>query len=118
MIIYDKASSITWPSGRTMTSDELREDPIYKHLFEEPYVLFDGSDGVTTSFIKLSSLKREYGVEEEDQNKALKAIEEEMERRREQAEQEAAQRLDDIAAIHQRLDEQDEALMELASLLG
>lgn len=113
MRIYNQTDTLTFPSGRTLTPAELKEDPIYKQLFTEPYVLQDGFDGVTTSFQKLSQLKQSYNVTESDPEMALELIEAAMKEQAEQAEADAAQRLDDITAINARMDAIENALIEL-----
>lgn len=114
MKLYDNESTLTFPNGKSYTAEELKAHPFYSRLFAEPYVLTYGVGGKVVSFQSLADMKEAYGVTADDPEVALAEIEAEIAKRQE-AEVEQVNMFD---AINQRLDEQDEALMELASLLG
>ena len=63
--LYDKQSSLTFPNGRTATSEELKQSDSYKNLFSMNMVL-DVYDGVVYSYQPLSSYVATYSVEEAD----------------------------------------------------
>ena len=64
--LYDKVSSLTFPNGKTKTADELKNDPQYSLLFSTNCAVDTDDDGVTYSFITISSLRKSFNIESTD----------------------------------------------------
>lgn len=69
--IFDQASDVTTASGKHYTNEELRAEPFYKALFEEPCVAEYNDEGRLLSFSKLEPIKQHYMVDEQDPEIAL-----------------------------------------------
>lgn len=106
--IYDKTSSLTFPNGRTATADELKEEKPYTALFASPCVI-GTEDGITYTMQPLADMKMSYGITTEDTEQALTECIAEMERREEQAKQDAVT-MDELKA------QNDELMMAIAEL--
>ena len=69
-VLYDKKSSLTFPSGKTYTYDELRNNSAYSILGMMPCVLTEEA-GIVMAIEPLYQLKQTYGVTTEDDEQAL-----------------------------------------------
>lgn len=61
MILYDGTSSIKWKTGE-LTVEQMRENPVYQSLLDNPSVLYDDGAGEVYSWILLSVLCNQNGV--------------------------------------------------------
>lgn len=69
--IYDHKSSLTLPTGKTMTYEELKASGRYKTLCEEICVIGVDDNGIFRSYTRLSDLKSVYGITTEDPEQAM-----------------------------------------------
>lgn len=111
-ILYDKKSPLTWPSGRTMTAEEMRASGQYDLLFDYDCVVDTDAEGVSCAYSRLQVEKDAYGITEPDPEKALALVIEAQKAAEEAAKKEAVT-LDDLQA---QLEEQAAAIEELASI--
>lgn len=115
--IYNQTTPLTFPSGTTYTPEQLAVHDVYKDLMMYTCVISIDGDGVTSSWQHLETMKDAYNITESDPEAALAlCIEAQEEQARKQAELDAA-RLDDASRIQAQLNEQAEAIMELAAIL-
>lgn len=112
--LYDKESPLTWPSGRTMTADEMRESGQYALLFDYDCVVDYDADGIACSFCRLQTYKNHYGIDEPDPEKAL-ALVIEAQKAAEEAAKKKAVTIEDLQA---QIADQQAALLELGDLIG
>lgn len=110
--IYNKKSPLTWPSGRTMTAEEMKASGQYDMLFDYDCVVDTDADGVSCSFSRLQVWKDKLGIDEPDPEKALALV---VEAQKEQ-EAEAAKQAVTFDDLQAQLEEQAVAIEELAAL--
>lgn len=119
--IYDKKSPITWPDGTTMEAAELMEHPVYKVLFQFDHILSYDEDDVVYAFSRLSYFKDDYGITEEDPEKALALIQERQAADAERDKVEAKNLLElmsENADLQTQVEEQAVAIEELAAMVA
>lgn len=73
---YDRTYPLTFPSGKTMTPDEMASSDIYTALGRLDCAIITLSDGVTYEYRLLGELKNEYGVENDDPVSAVEEVNE------------------------------------------
>lgn len=112
--LYDQKSPIKFPNGKVWSVDELKAHKRYAQFFENQTILQMTEGEVLTAFYFLENQKTAFGITEEDPQKAFELVKAKME---EQAAKEQEVQAD-YTEVMKRIEEQDEALMELASLLG
>lgn len=124
-VLYDRKSSLTWPNGKTMTADELKEHSVYKVLFQFDHVLSVNGDGVTYAYSRLAYLKDSFGITEEDPEKAFALVQEAQQAAKEAAAEESEKKASlleqlqaENAELKVRVEIQDEAILELANLVS
>lgn len=106
--IYD-GRPLTLQDGEIYTKEQLAEKSFFKPLVSQTSVINE-TDGITTSFWTLANMKAMYGVTEDDPEAALAEI------------INIRASNEDIGTIErdniqQQLNEQAEAIMELAAIL-
>ena len=69
--IYDGTSDLKLPNGRTYTASELSKKGFYSPLFCGDPCVIDVENGFLKSFTLLDSMKGQYGVTEDDPERAL-----------------------------------------------
>lgn len=97
---YDRTYSLTFPSGRTLSPQELADSEIYSALGTIDCAIVVLSDGVTYEYKRLGELKEAYGVSNEDPESAVSEVNEKIRK----AEEEAAARHSSVQSIQAQLD--------------
>lgn len=97
---YDRTYSLTLPSGKTMSPQELADNEIYSALGTIDCAIVVLSDGVTYEWKRLGELKEEYGVSNDDPEAAVNEVNEKIR----QAEEEDKELLSSVQEIQMQVD--------------
>ena len=85
--IYDKTSNVTFPNMKTYTPQQLAEDDTYRMLIDYTGVIDVDSDGITSAFYRLANLAEMLDVEEqEDPEETLRLVVAEIDKRKQEEE--------------------------------
>lgn len=118
--IYDKKSPLTMPTGITKTAQELKDSGEYDLLFATTCVI-DVMDGIFCSYTPFEIMKTQYGILEEDPEKALEqilAIKENRVIAATNVESEVRKLQEQLEETQKIQQSQDQAIMELAIMMA
>lgn len=89
--------SLTFPNGKVFDQKQLSESDNYRIITSVKCLVDTDDDGITWAYQTLSYMKEAYNVSEEDDNEAVRLINEAIAKEKEQALQDAIV-LEDVAA--------------------
>lgn len=115
--IYDGQSDLMLPSGRILTTSEMSDPHSPYYMLVARTCVITINNGVLAEMKSLDDLKDECGVTVPDNSAALEECIRVIQEREDQMAENAAQGETELEHIHARLNEQAEAIMELASII-
>lgn len=106
--IYDQKSSLTFPNGKTYTSEELKTNPSYDILFKDTFII-ENDGNITISFLSLNQAKQAFNIESDDPETILSEYSAKVEESRKKIEEYKT----DYEMVNAKADENTQAIAEL-----